>query len=190
MPYMQVFLVLRACPYNSDEVDFFTSLNQLGFILFARNIDKPAQVLALTNSLRDITGRKHTPILIDQEGGRVQRMTRPHWNKYPPARPFGTLYETNPEQSIQDTLTNAQSISMDLTAVGVNVDCLPLLDVPISGADKIIGDLAFSMDKDIVTVLGSVQANGLLSKGVLPVIKHMPGHGRASIAILTTSGEQ
>ena len=166
---------------NRDEVEFFTNLNPLGFILFARNIDTPAQVLALTNSLRDITGRKHTPILIDQEGGRVQRMTSPHWNKYPSARPFGTLYESNPEKSIEDTLANAQSIAMDLTAAGINVDCLPLLDVPISGADKIIGDRAFSMDKDIVTVLGAVQANGLLSKGVLPVIKHIPGHGRAMV---------
>ena len=166
---------------SRDEIDFFTDLNPLGFILFARNIDTPEQVLALTNNLRDITGRKHTPILIDQEGGRVQRMTSPHWNKYSSARPFGTLYETNPEQATQDTLANAQSIAMDLTAVGINVDCLPLLDVPISGADKIIGDRAFSTDKDIVSVLGAVQANGLLSKGVLPVIKHIPGHGRAMV---------
>ncbi len=164
---------------TAEEIVFFTEMNPLGFILFKRNIDTPEQVLALTNSLRKVTGRAKTPILIDQEGGRVQRMSSPYWQKYSSARPFGDLYDTNREQAKVDTYNNAHAIAGDLTAVGINVNCLPLLDVPIEGADSIIGDRAFSRDKNVVSTLGAVQASALMEGGVLPIIKHIPGHGRA-----------
>ena len=164
---------------SEDEKQFFKSVNPLGFILFARNIDNPEQVKTLTDEMKKCTGREKTLILIDQEGGRVQRMSQPHWKKYPPQKPLGDLYETNPEQAKQNAFDIAGEIANDLTAVGINVDCLPLLDVPIDGADNIIGDRAFSNNPDVVADLGKSQADGLLAGGVLPVIKHIPGHGRA-----------
>ena len=164
---------------SAQEKQFFKSVNPLGFILFARNIDNPEQVKSLTDEMKKCTGREKTLILIDQEGGRVQRMGEPHWKKYPPQKPLGDSYETNPEQAKQNAFDIAVEIANDLTAVGINVDCLPLLDVPTRGADNIIGDRAFSNNPDVVAELGKSQADGLLAGGVLPVIKHIPGHGRA-----------
>ncbi len=162
------------------EVDFFKSVQPVGYILFARNIDTPDQVRALTDSFRTISG-DDTLILIDQEGGRVQRMKPPHWPNYPTAQFFGDIYLKDQEAARSALALNTQMIAYDLQGVGVNVDCLPVLDIPTEGADPIIGDRAYGLTPEIVSDLGSVAAKALLAAGVLPVIKHIPGHGRADV---------
>jgi beta-N-acetylhexosaminidase len=157
---------------------FFAEARPWGFILFRRNIDSPEQVRALTDELRDSIGDADAPILIDQEGGRVQRMGPPHWPKYPPAEAY--LKATNDPLAARELVRlGARLMAHDLKAVGINVDCLPVLDVPVPGAHDIIGDRAYAHDPATVAQLGRAAAEGLLAGGVLPVIKHMPGHGRA-----------
>ena len=164
---------------SADERAFFGETQPWGFILFARNIEDPAQVAALTASLREIGGDARTPILIDQEGGRVARLKPPHWRARPPGARFGEAYRTDPSMAREATYLNARLIAAELIALGVNVDCLPLLDVPQPGAHDIIGDRAFATDPSIVIDLGRAQIEGLLEGGVLPIMKHIPGHGRA-----------
>ncbi|MGB1360989.1 MAG: beta-N-acetylhexosaminidase [Alphaproteobacteria bacterium] len=178
-PISSVIFGVSGTSLSQQEKDFFSKVNPFGFIVFARNIENPQQLKSLTDEMRQCTGREKTLILIDQEGGRVQRMTEPHWKKYPAQRPLGDLYKTDKELAKQNAFDIAREIAGDLTAVGINVDCLPLLDVPISGADDIIGDRAFSTNPDVVAMLGKSQADGLLAGKVLPIIKHIPGHGRA-----------
>ena len=157
---------------------FFAEARPWGFILFRRNIDNPEQVRALTGELRDCIGDAGAPILIDQEGGRVQRMGPPHWPKYPPGEAY--LKATNDPLTARELVRlGARLMAHDLKAVGINVDCLPVLDVPVPGAHDIIGDRAYARDPATVAQLGRAAAEGLLAGGVLPVIKHMPGHGRA-----------
>lgn len=157
---------------------FFAEARPWGVILFRRNIDSPDQVRALTAELRDSIGDQHAPILIDQEGGRVQRMGPPHWPKYPPGNAF--LKATNDPLAARELVRlGARLMAHDLKAVGINVDCLPVLDVPVPGAHDIIGDRAYAHDPSTVAQLGRAAAEGMLAGGVLPVIKHMPGHGRA-----------
>jgi beta-N-acetylhexosaminidase len=157
---------------------FFADVRPWGFILFRRNIDSPEQVRALTDALRDSIGDAGAPILIDQEGGRVQRMGPPHWSKYPPGEAY--LKATKDPLAARELVRlGARLMAHDLKAVGINVDCLPVLDVPVPGAHDIIGDRAYAHDPETVTQLGRAAAEGLLAGGVLPVIKHMPGHGRA-----------
>jgi beta-N-acetylhexosaminidase len=157
---------------------FFAGARPWGFILFRRNIDSPDQVRALTAELRDSIGDEHAPILIDQEGGRVQRMGPPHWPKYPPGNAY--LKATNDPLAARELVRlGARLMAHDLKAVGINVDCLPVLDVPVPGAHDIIGDRAYAHDPATVAQLGRAAAEGMLAGGVLPVIKHMPGHGRA-----------
>ena len=163
---------------SADERDFFRDVKPWGFIVFKRNMETPDQLRALVDSLRDTIGRADAPVLIDQEGGRVQRMGPPHWPKYPPARVYGRAAGDLFTQREVARL-GARLIAHDLHAVGINVDCLPLLDVPQPGAHDIVGDRAYAADADTVAVLGRAQAEGLIAGGVLPVIKHMPGHGRA-----------
>lgn len=163
-----------------DEVSFFRDADPVGFILFRRNIADPDQVRALTDSLRETVGRADAPIFVDQEGGRVQRLGPPHWPKYPAGRTYGRL-SSDPEGRRRLAQTGARLIGHDLRAVGIDVDCLPVLDVPIPGAHDIIGDRAYDTDPAIVAMLGRAAAEGLMEAGVLPVIKHMPGHGRASV---------
>jgi beta-N-acetylhexosaminidase len=162
-----------------DETAFFRDAAPWGFILFKRNVESPQQVQALCGSLRETVGRADAPILIDQEGGRVQRMGPPHWPKYPPGRAYGRLYVEDPVVGRELTRLGARLIAQDLRSVGINVDCLPVLDVPVEGAHDVIGDRAYSRDPATVAVLGRAAAEGLLAGGVLPVIKHIPGHGRA-----------
>ena len=164
---------------SAGERDFFRAVQPWGFILFARNIENPDQVRALTKSLRAITGDAATPILIDQEGGRVARLKPPHWAARPPARIFGDLFAANADTAREATYLNARLIAHDLTELGLNVDCLPVLDVPVAGAHDIIGDRAFATEPATVIALGRAQMEGLLDGGVLPVMKHIPGHGRA-----------
>ncbi|WP_292030465.1 beta-N-acetylhexosaminidase [Brevundimonas sp. UBA2416] len=157
---------------------FFAEARPWGFILFRRNIDSPEQVRALTAELRDCIGDAGAPILIDQEGGRVQRMGPPHWPKYPPGEAY--LKAVNDPLTARELVRlGARLMAHDLKAVGINVDCLPVLDVPVPGAHDIIGDRAYAQDPATVAQLGRAAAEGMLAGGVLPVIKHMPGHGRA-----------
>jgi beta-N-acetylhexosaminidase len=162
-----------------EETAFFKDAAPWGFILFKRNVESPQQVRALCGSLRETVGRADAPILIDQEGGRVQRMGPPHWPKYPPGRAYGRLYVEDPVAGRELTRLGARLIAQDLRSVGINVDCLPVLDVPVEGAHDVIGDRAYAGDPATVAVLGRAAAEGLLAGGVLPVIKHIPGHGRA-----------
>jgi beta-N-acetylhexosaminidase len=161
-----------------DETAFFREAMPWGFILFRRNVDNPAQVSALCASLRESVGWD-APVLIDQEGGRVQRMGPPHWPKYPSGRALGSLHANDPVVGRELTRLGARLIAHDLKAVGINVDCMPVLDVPTAGAHDVIGDRAYGRTPEDVAILGRAAAEGLLAGGVLPVIKHMPGHGRA-----------
>ncbi len=159
-----------------DERAFFRDARPWGFILFKRNTQDPAQVAALTASLRECVGW-HAPILIDQEGGRVQRMGPPHWPSYPPAQAF--LAINDPVRQRELVRLSARLMAHDLKTLGIDVDCLPVLDVPVAGSHDVIGNRAYAHEPDTVARLGRAAAEGLLAGGVLPVIKHMPGHGRA-----------
>jgi beta-N-acetylhexosaminidase len=162
-----------------DEVAFFRDAAPWGFILFKRNIDHPEQVRALCDALRETVGRSDAPILIDQEGGRVQRMGPPHWPKYPAGSAYGRVHANDPLVRREIARLGARLIAHDLLAVGINVDCVPVLDVPVPGSHEIIGDRAYGRDPQTVAVLGRAAAEGLMAGGVLPVVKHVPGHGRA-----------
>ena len=164
---------------SAEERSFFRETRPWGFILFARNIDTPAQVKKLVAELRDTVSDGRAPILIDQEGGRVARLKPPHWHARPPGGRFGALYAENPEQAREATYLNARLIAHDLAELGINVDCLPVLDVPVPGAHDIIGDRAFASSPSTIIDLGRTQIEGLIAGGVLPVMKHIPGHGRA-----------
>ena len=164
---------------TADERAFFRDVRPWGFILFARNIQSPDQIRALVAELRDTVGDARAPVLIDQEGGRVARLKPPGWRERPPAARFGALHAQNPEAGREATYLNARLIAHDLSELGINVDCLPVLDVPVAGAHDIIGDRAFARDPATIITLGRAQIEGLLEGGVLPVMKHIPGHGRA-----------
>src|SRR4051812_26406190 len=164
-----------------DETAFFRDAEPWGFILFKRNVDTPEQVRALCNALRATVGRSDAPILIDQEGGRVQRMGPPHWPKYPSGNAYARLQGGDPVARRELTRLAARLMAHDLLSVGINVDCVPVLDVPVPGAHDVIGDRAYAKDPETVAVLGRAAAEGLLAGGVLPVIKHVPGHGRAGV---------
>jgi beta-N-acetylhexosaminidase len=163
-----------------DERAFFRDAAPWGFILFKRNVEAPEQVRALADALRETVGRADAPILIDQEGGRVQRMGPPHWRRYPPGRVYGGLAVNDPLAGREVARLAARLIAHDLRSVGITVDCLPVLDVPVPGAHDIIGDRAYAEEPGAIAVLGRAAAEGLLAGGVLPVVKHIPGHGRAA----------
>lgn len=161
---------------TQDERAFFREARPWGFILFKRNTQSPEQVAALTAQMRETVGW-HAPILIDQEGGRVQRMGPPHWPAYPPARAF--LGINDPVQQREIVRLSARLMAHDLKSVGIDVDCLPVLDVPVAGSHDVIGNRAYAHEPDMIARLGRAAAEGLIAGGVLPVVKHMPGHGRA-----------
>ena len=148
---------------TDDERAFFAETRPWGFILFKRNIETPAQVRALTDLLREVAGRVDAPILIDQEGGRVQRMGPPHWPAYPPGRAYGRLPANDHLERRELARLGARLMAHDLAAVGINVDCVPVLDVPVPGAHGIIGDRAYAEDPDAVAVIGRAAAEGLLA---------------------------
>ncbi len=164
---------------TEDEKHFFADADPAGFILFQRNCRDADQVRALVDDLRGCTGRADAPVLIDQEGGRVQRLQPPHWRDAPAAAGFKTLAAGDRDLAIEAARLNAQLIAEDLTGLGITVNCAPVLDVPAPGAHDIIGDRAFGDDPGTVAALGLATAEGFLSMGVLAVIKHIPGHGRA-----------
>jgi len=163
---------------SADERAFFRDTQPFGFILFARNIHDRVQVRDLVDALRETVGG--APVLIDQEGGRVARLKPPAWKARPAAAQFGALYAAHQEPALEAVYLNARLIAHDLTEIGINVDCVPVLDLPVEGADTVIGDRAFAHDATTVIELGRMQIEGLLEGGVLPVMKHCPGHGRAT----------
>ncbi|HYI39138.1 MAG TPA: beta-N-acetylhexosaminidase [Allosphingosinicella sp.] len=162
-----------------DERAFFRDSDPVGYIVFRRNVADRDQLRALTDDLRNLQGRGDLPILIDQEGGRVARMRPPEWPAFPAAEAFARLYEKAPMSAIEAARANAAAIGTLLAEVGVNVDCLPVLDVRQPGATDIVGDRAFGSEPMQVAALGRASLDGLASAGVVGVIKHMPGHGRA-----------
>ncbi|WP_346294737.1 beta-N-acetylhexosaminidase [Rhodopseudomonas sp. P1] len=165
---------------SDDERGFLRESRPWGFILFKRNVDNPAQVKALVEELRGTVDSADAPVLIDQEGGRVQRLGPPHWPVYPPGAVFSTLYDVDPEAGLTAARLSARLIADDLAALGITVDCLPLADVPIAGADAVIGDRAYGTSPDKVAAIARAVTDGLAQGGVLPVLKHIPGHGRAT----------
>lgn len=164
---------------SPDERRFFRTTDPLGFILFARNIEIPEQVRALVASLRESIGRADAPVLIDQEGGRVQRLRPPHWRNAPTAARFGDAFARDPAGGREAVRLNHRLIAAELAALGITVDCAPVLDVPVLGAHDVIGDRAFARSPAAVAELGRAAVAGLLAGGVIPVVKHIPGHGRA-----------
>src|SRR5690606_11460637 len=160
---------------------FFRDARPWGRILLARNCDYPEQIRHLTDEFRTAVGRDNAPVLIDQEGGRVQRLRPPHWTAWPPAMAFRGLFLTDRSRALELVRGTARLIAEELAAVGISVDCLPVADVPQPGAHDIIGDRAYGVSADEVTQLARAAADGLLDGGVLPVLKHIPGHGRASV---------
>jgi beta-N-acetylhexosaminidase len=164
---------------SREEDAFFRDVQPWGFILFKRNVDTPDQVRRLVDQLRATVGRPDAPVLIDQEGGRVQRLGPPHWRRYPPGRAYGELPANDPLLRREVTRLGARLLAHDLAALGINVDCVPVLDVPIEGAHDVIGDRAYARTPEGVALLGRAACEGLIAGGVLPVIKHIPGHGRA-----------
>jgi beta-N-acetylhexosaminidase len=181
---------------TSEERIFFFNADPAGFILFKRNCETPEQVLRLTDSLREISGRPDVPILIDQEGGRVARMRPPVWPAFPPAERFAQLYQAAPSSAIEAARANARAIALTLRACGVNVNALPLLDVRQEGASDIIGDRALGSEPMQVAALGRAVLDGMASAGVVGIIKHIPGHGRAlvdshkELPVVTASAEE
>ena len=158
---------------------FFKQVRPAGYILFARNIDNPQQVIALVNDLRGLNPDFEAFVLIDQEGGRVQRLKPPHWRHAPASGEFEPLFKSNPARAEEIVRLNLQLIGEELRALGIDVDCAPVADVPVAGAHDIIGDRAFSKDPAVVGRLAVSVCEGLRDAGVVPVIKHIPGHGRA-----------
>lgn len=170
---------LAGLTLSDEEKRFFREVNPMGFILFARNCDTPTQVKALVKSLRALHKRKDVLILIDQEGGRVARLRPPEWRRTPAAGVFASIADSSIAAAKAAVYANARLIARELYRLGINVNCAPVADVPVKGAHDIIGDRAYGDDAHQISILASKMANGLLDGGVLPVLKHIPGHGRA-----------
>jgi beta-N-acetylhexosaminidase len=166
---------------TADERAFFRESDPLGFILFARNVADPEQMRRLTGALRESVGRDDAPVLIDQEGGRVARLKPPHWRAMPPAAKFGEIAAIDRARAAQAVRVNHKLLAGELRAIGINVDCTPVLDLKRPETTAAIGDRAFSADPTLVADLGRAAAEGLMAGGVTPVIKHLPGHGRATV---------
>lgn len=165
---------------SAAEREFIRGERPWGFILFKRNVDSPDQVSALVQELRNCLGEADAPVLIDQEGGRVARLGPPHWPVYPPGAAFGALYDLDPALGLQAARLSSRLIAADLIDLGVTVDCLPLADVPVAGADAVIGNRAYGTEPAKVASIARAVTQGLEQGGVLPVLKHIPGHGRAT----------
>lgn len=166
---------------TAAEENFFATERPWGLILFRRNCASPEQIASLTARFRHLVGRKDAPVLIDQEGGRVQRLGPPltHWRKYPPARALGELFARNPLMALRTARSLGRLMAEDMAACGITVDCLPVLDLPRVGSHDVIGDRAYAVKPETVAALARAHSEGLMAGGVLPVMKHIPGHGRA-----------
>src|SRR5512139_1808098 len=170
---------LAGLEVSANERAFLREAQPWGLIIFKRNVSTPDQVYALTNSFRDIVGWQ-APVLVDQEGGRVQRLGPPHWPTYPPGVRYGELYDLESATGLAVARLAGHLIAADLHPLGIDIDCLPLADVPVAGGDPIIGDRAYGTNATKVANIAKAIADGLLAGGVLPVLKHLPGHGRAT----------
>ncbi|MDQ0320194.1 beta-N-acetylhexosaminidase [Pararhizobium capsulatum DSM 1112] len=166
---------------TADEKAFFADERPWGFILFGRNIGESKQIADLAAELRDSIGNPDAPVLIDQEGGRVQRIRPPVVPQYPNGAAIGEIYRRDREQGLRAAWLMSRLHAFDLTRFGVTVDCLPVLDVPIEGSSDVIGNRAYGFDPHAVAAIGQAAADGLKAGGMLPVMKHMPGHGRAFV---------
>jgi beta-N-acetylhexosaminidase len=173
-----VILGLAGPAITASERTLFTALDPAGYILFRRNVETPAQLRGLTDDLRALSGRD-VPILIDQEGGRVARLQPPHWPAFPAGAAFGALYDRAPVTAIEACRLNALALAATLRDVGINVDCLPLLDVRDTAGHDIIGDRSFGADPLMVAALGRAVLDGFRAGGIVGIVKHIPGHGRA-----------
>jgi beta-N-acetylhexosaminidase len=180
MPSSAFITGVSATELTAAERDFLRAERPWGFILFKRNIDSPAQVARLVGQLRQAVGEANAPVLIDQEGGRVQRLGPPHWPVYPPGAVFGSLYDRDPALGLKAARLSNRLIAADLAELGITVDCLPLADVPVAGADAVIGNRAYGTEPAKVAAIARAVTDGLEQGGVLPVLKHIPGHGRAT----------
>ncbi len=177
---MRAFITGVAGPALADEERRFLSEAQpWGLIVFKRNVAGADLLRRLIADFRSAVGRD-APVLIDQEGGRVQRLGPPHWPSYPPGAAYGALYDRDRERGTAAARLGARLIAADLAALGIDVDCLPIADVPVSGADPVVGDRAYGTRPDKVAAIAAAIAQGLGEGGVLPVLKHIPGHGRAT----------
>ncbi len=163
------------------EKGFLREADPFGFILFARNVKDHDQVRALTDALRETVGNSNVPILVDQEGGRVMRLKPPHWRHIAPAGAFGDLFDRNPDDAREAAYTNARLMAMDLREAGFNTTCAPVLDLRLPGMSDVIGDRSYGAEVGKVIMLASAVAAGLLDGGIAPIIKHIPGHGRATV---------
>src|ERR1700676_2223988 len=165
---------------NAAEREFIRAERPWGFILFKRNVETPTQAITLVRELRKAAGDPQAPVLSDQEGGGVQRLGPPHWPVYPPGAAFGVLYDIDPYLALSAARLSARLIAADLIELGVTVDCLPLADLPVPGADAVIGNRAYGTDPGKVAAIARAVTEGLAQGGILPVLKHIPGHGRAT----------
>jgi beta-N-acetylhexosaminidase len=169
---------LKSLELNQEEINFFKKIMPVGFILFSRNIKDKIQLKKLTNSLKDICG-EDIFILIDQEGGRVQRMTEPNWQKYPSGEYFSNLYKEDPDLACKKCYDNFINLTNDLKEVGINTNCTPILDIIFPHTHKVVKCRSFGNNVKQVTDLGRIVANAHIDNGLFPIIKHIPGHGRA-----------
>lgn len=166
---------------TKEECAFFKKHNPLGYILFGRSCKTPEQLKALTDSLREISGRADVPILIDQEGGRVARLRPPHWRATVPAHRYAKLVGSGMKAAQNAVYLNNRLIAMELQAHGINVDCTPVLDLFVPGMSDVIGDRAFGQEPEQIIMLAREVCRGMMDSGVMPIIKHIPGHGRTKV---------
>ncbi len=178
MPARAFITGLAGLTLTANERAFLREACPWGLIVFKRNVSSPEQVTELTRSFRDAVGWE-APVLVDQEGGRVQRLGPPHWPVYPAGARYGELYDREPASGLAAARLAGHLIASDLRPLGIDVDCLPLADVPVPGSDAIIGDRAYGSEPGKVAAIAGAITQGLLAGGVLPVLKHLPGHGRA-----------
>ena len=170
---------LEGLTLSPNERSFLRDARPWGLIIFKRNVNTPDQVTELIQSFRGIVGSE-APVLVDQEGGRVQRLGPPHWPAYPPGARYGEIYDKEPAAGIAAARLAGHLIAADLRPLGIDVDCLPIADVPAAGGDPVIGDRAYGSEPGKVAKIAQAIADGLQAGGVLPVLKHLPGHGRAT----------
>ena len=177
---MRAFITGLSGPMlTAAERRFVDEADPWGLILFKRNVTTPEALRRLVGEFRALLGRQ-APVLIDQEGGRVQRLGPPHWPSYPPGAAYGATFDRDPDAGLRAARLGARLIASDLSELGIDVDCAPVADVPAAGADPVVGDRAYGTDPAKVAALAGAFAAGLIEGGVLPVLKHLPGHGRAT----------
>jgi beta-N-acetylhexosaminidase len=191
-----VIFGLKNTTLSAEEREFFRRENPLGFILFARNCESPEQISALTRELRDCVGREELPILIDQEGGRVARLKPPHFRASYPAGIFASLAAQDKALAEKAVILNSKLIAHELASLGITVNCAPVADLLFEDAHSIIGDRSFGTTPEQVALLAGATSAGLIAGGIVPIMKHIPGHGRAKVdsheklPVISTAREQ